>query len=808
MGTTWRDIRSGLRTLRASPGFSAAVLLTLMLGIGANSAIFSVVNAVLLRPLPFRNPERLVVAWTQFLIVNLRENYFSPVEFRDVADSATVFEGISPYQEGVPVNLTGVGEPERLISARVSPDLFPLLGIHSAMGRVFTADEAKPGNDDAVLLSHDLWQRRFGGKPGLIGQTVSLDGRARTVVGVLPPGVGFPKSAELWTPLAIDWAAAANSRGSRYLQVVARLKPGVSLQRAQAEMTSIAHRMQQAHPDSYPENAGWGVALVPLKKQLIGDVGKTLFVWFGAVGLLLLIACTNVANLLLARAKSRDRELSVRAALGAKPGRLARQLVTETLVFSILGGLLSLLVAHWGVKLILGIYPEAIPRAAEVGLDATVFAFTFGLSILAGVVLGLIPALQLPRRQLSDRLKEGGTKATAFEHRFGLRNVLVVTQIALSLVVLVGAGLLVRSFEVINQVAPGFEPSDTHTFELTLPRSKYAGGDEIRNFYGDLLEKIQGSPGVESVGLVSELPFSGTESSGSIFVEGHPLGPDEIPPEVGLRQVSGGYFHALGIPLLAGRTFAEGDAADSPAVVVVDQKTAKQLWSTEDPLGKQISLEGPDGPWIQVVGVVGDVKQDSLSEQSRMQVYFPYTQFPSRSAFLVVRSPSSGPSIVPEVRHEIASIDRDLPIGSIETMEQRLSESLARRRFSIWILGGFALLAIVLTALGIYSLLSFQVVQQTREIGIRMAMGASRSQVLGMIVTRGMRLAAVGIVLGILCGLGATRWMKSLLYGVSPLDLPTFVAVVVMLAAISVLASFVPARRAALVEPVESIRDE
>ena len=799
-----QDIRYGLRAISKSPGFAAALLLTLMIGIGANTAIFSVMNAVLLRPLPYANPDRLVVAWTQFLQAGISENSFSVAELDDLIKQNRTLEKVAAYQ-ATNVNLTGVAEPERIPAALATADFFSVLGVRPTVGRAFLPEDVE-GKKDVILLSHGLWQRKFGSDPGVVGRALSLNGKQNVILGVMPAGFAFPKDADIWKLLTID-PKQQESRGDRYLDVVARLKEGVSLEQSKADARVIGGRLLQAYPESYPKDSGWGIVTVSMQEQQIGDFRTTLFVWLGAVGLVLLVACTNIVNLLLAKSLAREREFSIRAALGAGRLRLIRQFVTETLVLSVLGGLLSLLLAHWGLRFLLGIYPQAVPRTSEIGLDSHVLLFTFGLSIVVGLVLGFIPVLKLVKIDLIKPLREG-TKSTAHEGPFGVRNLLVVAEVALALILLVGAILLIRTLSVLQEVNPGFKPDHVLTAQVTLPTSKYPEARQGAMFFQQLLERLARSPRVVSAGAVSNLPFSDTDRSNSLYVDGHPLDPNAVPPEAGIRRVSTGYFKTLAIPLLKGRSFSDADRADAPPAVVVDEVLAKSTWPGQDPLGKRVSLEGPTGPWLTVVGVVGNVKHHGLDTDAKMQLYFPMQQSPVRSMFVVLRTQGEPDSLISDLRAEVRALDPDQPVADIAPMENRLDRSLSRRRFSMWLLVAFAGVAVVLAALGIYGVLSFFVAQKTREIGIRMALGARQGEVLKMMVRRGLVLAMVGVGIGLVGGLATTRWMASLLYGVASSDYLTFILVAVLLPCVAALASYLPARRASRVNPIEALKYE
>ncbi len=803
METLLQDLRFGMRMLFQRPGFTAVIILALALGIGANTAIFSVVNAVLLRPLPYAEPERLVQVWEYRPRQNLNQQESSASEYAAWRDQNQVFEQMAAIDYG-DYNLTGNQEPERVSGARVSASYFTLLGVKPAFGRTFAVEEDQPDRNNVVVLSHKLWQRRFAADPNIVNQTIMLDGQACTVAGVMPRGFVLPNDSDLAVPIALT-AEQQTTVGNHYLLVLARLKPGVTIGQAQAEMTTIAGRLEQTYGKS---NLGHGVVLVPLHEQVTGGVRPALLVLLGAVGCVLLIACANVANLLLARATARRKEIAIRTALGAGRMRIVRQLLTESLLLSVIGGALGLLLAMWGVDFLLSLDPDSIPRATEINLDVRVLAFTMGLSVLTGILFGLIPALQASRLELTESLKEGDRGSTESFRRNRTRSVLVVTEVALTLVLLVGAGLLIKSFARLREVNPGFNPSQLLTLQVTLPASKYTERTKVAGFYEQLWPRLQSLPGVEAVGATSVLPLTGDDASNFVTIEGRPPLPAGEAMRAGRRIVNTDFFRAMNIPLKQGRAFANSDTADSLPVAVINETYARRFFPGEDPVGKRIRMGGDSSAWITIVGIVGDVKHNGLDRDARPENYFPAQQSPARSMIVVVRSKGDASALAAPVRAEVLAVDKDQPVGSVKTMDQLLAESLGRRRFNMLLLGVFAGVALVLAAVGLYGVMNYSVTQRTHEIGIRMALGASRGDVLKLIVGQGMTLTLIGVALGLFAAWGLTRLMSSLLFGVSTTDIMTYAGVALVIIAVAFIASFIPARRALRVDPMTALRYE
>ncbi|MEK6321114.1 MAG: ABC transporter permease [Acidobacteriota bacterium] len=808
METLLQDLRYGLRTLAKKPGFTAAALIALALGIGANSAIFSVVNAILLRPLPYNAPDRIVAFWENNLPNDIKKESTSGPNFTDWKDQAESFEAMAAFHRTSPI-LSGDGEPERIQGCAVTDGFFSVLKVEPALGRVFLPDEIQPGKNRVVILSDGMWRRRFGSDQNIIGKTVTLSGNPYTVVGVMPsyfrnasPDTRQP--TELWMPVSRD--ITKMGRRGDFLSVIARLKPDVSIEQARSEMNTIVGRLEQQYTE---ENAGWTVAIIPLHERFVGDVKLAMFVLLGAVCFLLLIACANVANLLLARAAAREKEIAIRTALGAGRRRLVQQLLTESVALALLGGVMGLLLAVWGIELLTSLGPESIPRINEVRLDGRVLAFTLTVSLVSGIVFGLVPALQASKANLNDALKEGGRSGAESARGRRARNVLAVSEIALSFVLLIGAGLMLKSFFYLQQVNPGFNPARVLTLDLSLPSSKYPEGTPaVAAFYKQLLEQVATLPAVESVATIDSIPLTGS-SVLSFAVEGRPLPPPDKVVDAEACVISPEYFHVLGIPLMKGRLFADQDAENAPAVTIINSTMARRYWPEEDPIGKRITLGDPQiGPWLTIVGIVGDVHQEALESEPYPQMYSPFAQAQRRSMSLVVRASVEPLNLVPAVRSQIRALDKDQPLYNVRTLEQVLSYSVARPRFNVLLIGIFAVIAIVLAAVGIYSVVSYSVTQRTHEIGIRMALGAQTGEVLRLVIIQGMTVALIGVGLGLAAALVLTRLMSSLLFNVTATDPLVFFAISVVLVGVALGACLVPARRAMKVDPMVALRYE
>ncbi|HEV2864463.1 MAG TPA: ABC transporter permease [Pyrinomonadaceae bacterium] len=809
MKTLWQDVRYGARVLWKSKGFTAVAVVTLALGVGANSAIFSVVNAVLLRPLPLEEPDRLVTPWGN----NERPDESQVVSYPDFADwreRTQTLSNITAYNRSGALLKVG-DEQEALSGTSASADIFPMLGIKPPLGRAYTREEDKPGAPPVILISQGVWQRHFNSDPSVVGRQMTLGNRPYEIIGVLPEGFKFPVQAtkmDFMQPLAPALGDRVQRRGSYSLRAVARLKPGVTPEQAAAEMRQIGADIERQFPD---EGLRLGLRLVTLHEALVGDVRFALLVLLGAVGLVLLIACVNVANLSLARSASRRREMAVRTALGASRGRVVRQLLTESLLLSLLGGAAGLLLAMWGTDLLIAASPVDIPRLKEVGLDARVVGFTTAVSVLTGVLFGLAPALQVSRAQLADSLKEGARGSTEGGGRVRARSLLVVAEVALSLVLLAGAGLLLRSFERVRAVDPGFDPQNVLTVGLSAARSKYQTGEQQAAFFGDVVRRVSESPGVVSAGLTSMLPLSGDNSAGTFLIDGRPAPAASEKPKANYRVVSPDYFRTMGIALKSGRAVTEHDTNDAPRVIVINEALARRYFSGEDPLGRRIRIETdpqlePNPPAREVVGVVADVRHESLEAPAEPEYYLPYRQAPERYMEVVARmAPGVGAEAL---RAAVKAVDREQYVPEVAPMSKLLSESVARRRFQMLLLGLFAAAALVLAAVGIYGVMSYAVTQRTHEIGVRLALGAEGGDVLRMVVGQGLGLALAGVGVGLLAALVLARAISGLLYGISPADPVTFASVSLLLVAVALFACVVPARRATRVDPMIALRHE
>jgi putative ABC transport system permease protein len=805
-----QDLQYAFRRLLKSPGFTLVAVLTLALGVGANSAIFSVVRGVLLKPLPFPESDRLVGVFHE---VNGKRAVMSGPNFIDVAHTATTLENAAAIQNQRLV-LTGQGDPIRLDVAGVSASFFDVLRVRPQIGRTFAPDESTPGRTDIVVLSYGLWQQRFGSDPRIVGRRIQLDGVSKEINGVMPAGFKYPRETMAWLPIAYDNAFVNTQRGAWYLTVVARLKSGVTPEQSAAEVRTIGAQLAKQYPDA---DGSIGMTTFPLLESMVGSVKSSMLVLLGAVGFVLLIACTNVANLLLARAAVRETEMAVRTALGAGRRRLVRQLLTEAVLLSLMGAVVGLLLAVWGVAFLVQLKPAGIPRLDDVHIDAVVILFTVAVAALTGVLFGIVPAVHSTRRTVAASLKEGGRGAVGVRGSSRTRGALVVAELALALMLLVGAGLLMRSFMRLQSVDPGFRPDHALTFELTFPDAAYGDDNEERivSFFDQLLPRLRALPGATSVGAVMGLPLSGMAFDISFTVEGRPPVPPQDEPSMQIRVATPDYFSTIGIPLKRGRFFSESDRATSKQVVLITESAARQYFPGEDPIGKVIRLgwgKRVKGQRFrgggEIVGIVGDVKEAGLSQADEPQLYMPMRQWPVQAMAVVVRTATSPMSLGDAVREQVRQVDPALPISRMRPLDEIVSRSISQPRFYLLLLTVFAAVALVLAAVGIFGVLSYAVAQRTREIGIRMALGAGERTVLRMVVGQAMILVVAGIAIGAGCALLLSRGLTTMLFSVTATDPATFVSVAAILGAVALVASYIPARRATRVDPIVALRSE
>ena len=801
-----QDTKYGARMLKKSPGMSFVAVLSLALGIGAISTIFSFVNGIMLRPLPYHEPERLVTLDETAFKLGIPSMSVSFPNFLDWRQQNQSFEDIACYDTGgFAIGGGGAGaEPEQLRAAFVSQGLFEILGVAPILGRTFTAEEDQPDHDLVVILSYGLWQRRFGGDPNVLGQTIMLNNRPRVAIGIMPKGFQFPEVAEAWGPLALT--PKIFTRTDHGIEAIARLKPGVTLEQAQAEMISIASNIEAQNPVT---NEGLSVNVIDLRAGLIGDYRRALLILLGVVGFVLLIACVNVANLLLARATARQKEIAIRAALGANRRRIFRQLMTESLLLGLISGALGLMLAVWGMDLLLAAIPTDIPFWMKFNLDGRVVGFTALCSLMTGIVFGTAPALEASNPDLNETLKEGGRSGTG-SGRQRLRSLLVVAEIALSLVLLVGAGLMMRSFMSLQKVDAGINPEGVVTMYIALPGAKYRPPEKRVAFFNQLLERVRAVPGVESAGSNSGLPLAGNNWGRSLTVEGYPvLGVGEA-PSINHCVISPNYFNAMGITILKGRDFDERDTREAAKVTIIDEKLARKYWPDQDSIGKRIRFGPPEDnePWHTIVGVVHEVKHSRLDATGRESVYLPFAQVPIGGSGLAIRTSGRTEDLVAAVRTQLRELDPDLPITRIMTMNEVVARSIWQQRLYTALFGVFAVVALILATVGIYGVMSYAVTQRSREIGLRMALGAQRTDVLKLVVGHGVLITAIGLGVGLAAAVGLTRLMTTLLFEVTATDPITFVAVSVLLAGVALGACFVPARRAAKVDPMVALRYE
>ena len=814
-----RDLQYGARLLWKAPGFSAVALAALALGMGATTAIFSAVDAVLLRPLPCREPQQLVVVWEKSAAQNRFHLPVAPLNFRQWQQQNHSFESMAAIQD-IHFNLTGGPnghiEPEEVRAELVSAELFPLLGVQPVIGRAFLPEEDQPGRSNFVLLSHRLWQRHFGADRSIPGKTIRLRDQNYTVVGVLPAAFAVLGSgstqypildplADVYVPIALNIGNPRVAAG-RSLKVVARLKPGMGIEQARTEMETIGGGLERSNPAL---NTGWRPSLFTYREELVGKVHQALLVLLGAVGFLLLMACTNVANLLLARGSSRRKEIAIRNALGAGRGRIVLQLLSESLLLSLVGGVLGLILARGGMAVLARLAADSIPQLAEARLDARLFLFALGVSVVTGVLFGMAPAIQVSGAHLNAALTEGGRGGTTGRRGRAMRSFLVIVELTLSVVVLIGAGLLIRSFVRLRSTDPGFQPSGVLTFRLLLGGSRNASPARRISFVRQVGERMAQLPGVRAVGGANWLPLTGLYGGTTFTVDGQPAPPTDQRPVGLIRSVTPSYFRAMGIPLVAGREFTDSDTAESPPVIVVNQMLARRFWPQGQPLGGHlVLLDVPNRPVPEIVGVVGDVKSEGVENEDRPTIYGPYPQLPFVTIVLVLRTAGPPLSLASTVEREVHQLDPEQPVADVRSMESLVDQSIAGSRFNAVLLGVFAAIAFLLAAVGIYGVISYDVSERTHEIGLRMALGAQSRDIMRLVLGQGARLAAFGIAAGLSAAVALTRLMVTMLYGVQATDAYTFAAISVLLGTVALVACYVPARRAMALDPVTALRHE
>jgi putative ABC transport system permease protein len=811
-----KDIRFSFRQLIKQPAFTAIAVLTIALAIGATTAVLSLVNGLLVRPLPYRDPQRLVLLLQHFKSQNLERIPVSPAEFKDYETRAHSFERLGAFGY-TNFNLAGEDRPERIAGATVTAGVFPLLGVSPIKGRFFQPEECTLGRDDVVIVSARLWQRRFNSDPQIIGTKLLLNGKSFTVVGVMPASFDFPlqlfnlgngaqfhERAEIWKPLAFT-DDEMKMRGSRGYAIIGRLGAGTSVAQAQAEIETINAQMRREHPDNYSQDNSFGGEVLPLHDLAVGGMRPALLILLGAVCLVLLIACANLTTMLLARAATREHEMAIRVALGAAPLRLFKQVFTESVLLALIGGAMGVVLALWGIESLKAIGAQTVPRLREVNVDVLVLGVTFAICVATGIIFGLAPGLASARPELTEALKEGGRSSTQGTRRNRLRSGLVIAEIGLALVLLSAAGLLIKSFARIQNVNPGFNPRNALTFEVSLPKIQYPDDSSIVRFNNEAQRRMAALPGVQAAGFSTILPLAGTNSDWSFAIESRPLNDNSPSPDEEKRQVSPDYFRALETPLIKGRFFTNADNADATPVIIVNQAFAKKFWPNDDALGKRITFD--DDPkknpkWIKVVGVVGDIHHFGLDIEPKPEMYVPFGQTPYFTTIYVVRSNQDLRGLLPAIRREIQAIDPAVPVGNVRTFEDVIADSIAPRRLSVVLLGVFAGVAVLLASVGIYGVMSFLVVQRTHEIGVRMALGAQRGDVLKLVLVRSLKLISAGTIIGLIVAVMSTHTLRALLYSVSAFDGATFALVTILLGAVALAASYLPAMRATRADPM------
>ncbi|MEO6871960.1 MAG: ABC transporter permease [Chthoniobacterales bacterium] len=808
-----QEIRLALRQLVKNPLFALVGILTLALGIGASTAVFTLVNALLIKPLPYHDPSRLVLLFEHFKAQHLDAIPVSPPEFLEYKAQLKSFDKLAAFNTAT-YNLAEGETPERIFGATVSADLFPLLGVQPIRGRTFRPEECATGRDDVIVISERLWRRKFDRDPRVLGSKIIADGRAFTIVGIMPASFEFPlplfnitgaqfgEQADIWQPLAFS-DKEMKQRGSRSYGVIGRLAPHVSAQQAQAEIDTVVRQMRERFPGNYPQTDSFGATLFPLKEQVIGGMKPLLLILSGAVALVLLIACANLATMLLARASAREREMAIRIAVGASRARLLRQGLVESLVLAIFGGIAGTFLALWAIDLVRQLGTQTIPRLGEVRIDGSVLLVTLAIAVGTGLLFGLVPGLASGKPDLTEALKEGGRGSTSSLRHNRLRNALVIGEVALALVLLTGSGLLLKSFVRLQNVSPGFNPQNVLTAEVSLPALRYPDAKTQANFFTELDRRVGNLPGVSEFGLTTILPMSGVNSDSSFGVEGRPKDDTHPMPDEEIRIVSPGYFKALQIPLLHGRFFTAADKQDAPFVVLINHALEQRYWPNEQPIGRRIQIyTGTGKAWATIVGIVGDLHHKGLDQPVAPEYYLPLAQLPRSSMILAVRSTQDPRSLTNTIRQTVQAIDPSLPIAHVRTLDQVIADSVAPRKLSVVLLAAFGVLALVLAAVGIYGVMSFLVAQRTHEIGVRMALGAQRSDVLRLVIAQAASLIGAGTILGLIVALLSTSALSSVLYNVSALDLSTFLFVTLILALVAFVASYIPARRAMRADPM------
>jgi putative ABC transport system permease protein len=810
-----QELKFAFRSLVKTPGFTAVALITVALAIAANTAVFSLVNALLIRPLPFKDPQKLVLLFEKFSAMGLDRIPVSVPEYLDYEKQLQSYDGIGAFNFAN-FNLTGGDMPERVQGAVVTPSVFAVLGVQPIHGRVFNQSEFGEGNDGVVMVSERLWKRRFNSDPQLVGQQLPINGRSFTVVGIMPShfefplplfgvqGATFAERADIWKPVAFT-PDEMKSRGSRSYGVIGRLKNGVTLKQAQAELDTVVTGWFPLFPDNYEAATKFGASLYAIHDLVVGPMRGALWMLIAAVAVVLLIACANLTTMLLARAGAREREFAIRLALGAGRTQLVRQMLSESLLLAIVGGSLGVMLAIWGLDLLRSIGAQTVPRIAEVNLDLRVLLVTLTVAVVTGIIFGLIPALATGKPELTEALKEGGRGSTSGIRRNRLRNALVITEVALALVLLVGASLLLKSFMRLQNVDPGFDSKNVLTMEVALPLLKYPRGKPVADFYAELTRRIKSLPGVEAAGFTSILPLSGTNSDSSFKIEGRDAAAEQVYPDEEIRTVTPEYFSALKVPLLRGRFFNEGDQFEGPGVTIVNNAFAKKWFPNQEAIGKRITfsdISKPDVKWITIVGVVGDMRHRGLDQDVKPEYYIPHNQTPYRGMILTVRSQQDPRSLTSAIRREISGLDPDLPAAKVRTLDQVTADSIAPRRLSVSLITVFAGVALVLASVGIYGVMSFLVVQRTHEIGVRMALGAQRRDVFTLVIGRAAKLVAIGSAIGLVLAVVSSRTLSSMLYNVAALDPSTFALVTLALAFVALLASYIPAHRATKADPM------